>query len=55
MRLIKEPIPDIHYAIIICEKCRTEMAKLFRDCQGCYVNENFYSLCEECHKEFVND
>ena len=48
IRITHEPIPDEHYAIIHCEKCNKFLAKLFADCQGCEIAEDFFSLCVKC-------
>jgi len=53
MRVTKQLPADIHYAIIKCDDCGKDLAKLFRDCQGCYVNETVHCLCDKCWNRYL--
>jgi hypothetical protein len=48
MKLIKQPISDKHYAIITCDICSVSLAKLFKDCEGCFINQTFFNICDNC-------
>jgi hypothetical protein len=46
---------DVHYAIIDCDECGKKLAKLFKDCQGCYIEDNFFNLCKDCWDKYLRD